>query len=222
MTADMFVGGVPNAPGQTFIPHSNCASPSLRLGWSVGWGDRCGQAGHGQPIDLTGVPDGSYVLRGTVDPEHVLTERNPDNNVVDTRLQITGNRVTVLSQTRPTVIPPVITLTGPAGGSHVSGTVTLHASTSATAPAAVTSVQFLLDGWPLGPPRTSAPYTYAWRAGGTTRGTHQLSAQVTDSRGNMGTAPVETVTVASSVPPDQRRVPPKQARGHAAPGAGPA
>jgi Bacterial Ig domain/Lysyl oxidase len=196
MTGDTFVGGVPSTPSRTFIPQGNCDNPSLRLGWSVGWGDEYDQTDDGQPINLSGVPDGTYILRGTVDPEHVLTESNPDNNVVDTKLQIAGHTVTVLSQTRPTVTPPEVTLTSPEGGSSVSGTVILQASAAATAPATVTSVQFLLDGQPLGPPQTSPPYTYAWDVGTTTLGTHRLSAQVTDSSGGMSTAPVETVTVA--------------------------
>jgi hypothetical protein len=195
ITADTYVGGVPNTPDQTFIPQSDCTSPSRRLGWSVGWGDEYDQTDDGQPIDLTGVPDGTYILRGVVDPEHVLTESNSDNNVVDTKVQITGSTLKVLSQTRPTVTPPTVTLTSPASGSSVSGTVTLHASAAAAAPAAVASVQFLLDGQPLGPLRTSAPYTYPWNVGSTSLGRHELSARVIDTNGSMGTAPVKTVTV---------------------------
>jgi hypothetical protein len=101
----------------------------------------------------------------------------------------------VLSQTRPTVTPPSVTLTSPAAGSTVSGTVMLQASASATAPATVASVQFLLDGQPLGPPQTAAPYAYAWNAASTAPGTHQLSARVIDTSGSMGTAPVEQVKV---------------------------
>jgi hypothetical protein len=195
ITADAFVGGVPDTPGQTFIPPSNCGDPSRPLGWSVGWGDEYDQTDNGQPIDLTGVPDGTYVLRGIVDPDHILAESNRDNNVVDTKLQITGTTVTVLSQTRPVVIPPVATLTSPANGSSVSGTVVLRASASATAPASVASVQFLLDGLPLGRVQTTAPYRYAWTVGSTPLGTHLLSARVRDTKGVIGTAPVERVTV---------------------------
>jgi Bacterial Ig domain/Lysyl oxidase len=195
ITGDTYVGGVPNTPNQTFIPQDNCADPTKPLGWSVGWGDEYDQTDDGQPIDLSGIPDGTYILQGIVDPEHVLTESNPDNNVVDTKLRITGNTVAVLSQTRPTVTPPAVTVTSPADGSTVSGTVMLQASASATAPATVASVQFLLDGEPLGAPQTSAPYTYAWNAGSTSPGAHQLSARVTDSNGFMDTAPVEAVTV---------------------------
>ena len=101
ITGDDFVGGVPNAPNSTFIPVSNCTDPMKPLGWSVGWGDEYDQTDPGQPIDLTGVPDGTYILHGVVDPQHLLTESNPMNNVTDTLLQISGSNVTVLSQTTP-------------------------------------------------------------------------------------------------------------------------
>jgi Bacterial Ig domain/Lysyl oxidase len=198
ITADAFVGGVPNAPRTSFIPQSNCATPTKPLGWSVGWGDEYDQTDNGQPIDLTGVPIGTYILQATVDPDHVLTESNRGNNVVDTRLQINGKAVTVLSQTSPGGTPPTVTLTSPANGSSVSGTVTLEASAAATAPATVSSVQYLLDGQPLGAPVTSAPYPFSWAVGSTSLGVHHLSARVTDSDGNVGTAPEVSVTVTSS------------------------
>ncbi len=197
ITGDAYVGGVPNTPSRTFIPQGNCTSPTKPLGWSVGWGDQYDQTDNGQPIDLTGVPNGKYVLQGTVDPDHLLTESNAANNAVDTGLQVTGNSVTVLSQTSPGVPPPTAALTSPADGASVSGTVTLQATASATAPATVASVQYLLDGQPLGAPVTAAPYAFSWTVGGTPLGTHQLSARVTDTDGNLGTAPVRTVTVVS-------------------------
>jgi len=198
ITGDAYVGGVPNTPSQTYIPQSNCANPAKPLGWSVGWGDQYDQTDDGQPIDLTAVPNGTYFLRGTVDPEHVLTESDPSDNVVDTKLTINGTSVTVLSQASPVVTPPVVALTSPADGSSVSGTVTLQATASATAPAAVASVQYLLDGQPLGAPVTAAPYTFSWVVGSTPPGAHRLSARVTDTSGNLGTAPVRSVTVVSS------------------------
>jgi Bacterial Ig domain/Lysyl oxidase len=198
ITADAFVGGVPNAPNASFIPQGNCTNPTKPLGWSVGWGDEYDQTDNGQPIPLTGVPDGTYILHGVVDPQHLLTESNVTDNVTDTLLQITGSTVKVLSQTTPGVTPPTVTMTSPASGSTASGTVTLSATATAVAPATITSVQFLLDGQPLGAPVTSAPYTFSWTVGSTAPGSHTLSAQATDSDGNMATAPAVTVTVPSS------------------------
>ena len=197
ITGDKFVGGVPNAPNSTTPPQSNCTDPTKPLGWSVGWGDEYDQTDNGQPIDLTGVPDGTYILEGTVDPQHVLTESDPTNDVVDTELQISGGNVAVLSQTNPGTTPPTVAMTSPGDGASVSGTVTLQASAAAGGSAAVTSVQFLLDGQPLGNPVTSAPYTLTWTVGSTPLGNHTLSARVTDSSGNVATATPITVTVVS-------------------------
>jgi len=195
MTGDTYVGGVPNTPNNSFIPQSNCESPTKPLGWSVGWGDEYDQTDDGQPIDLTGVPDGTYILRGIADPTHVLTESNTSNNVTDTKIQIAGNSVTVLSQTNPGTTTPTVTMTSPATGSNVSGTVTLQADATTTAPATVSSVQFLLDGQPLGAPVAATPYSYNWTVGSTPLGSHTLSAQVTDTTGNMSTAAAITVNV---------------------------
>ncbi len=197
ITGDTYVGGVPNTPNQTYIPQSNCTNASDPLGWSVGWGDEYDQTDSGQPIDLTGVPDGTYILQGIVDPQHVITESNPDNNVTDTELQISGGAVSVLSQTNPGTAPPTVNMVSPAGGASVSGTVTLQASASAAAGASITAVQFLLDGQPLGTPVTTPPYSYTWTVGSTPLGTHTLSARATDSQGDVATASPVTVTVVS-------------------------
>jgi len=200
MTGDTRVGGVPNTPDTTFIPQSNCTDPAAPLGWSVGWGDEYDQTDNGQPIDLPNHLNGTFILQGSTDPLHLLTESNPDNNVVDTKLAIHGYSVTVLSQTRPGVRPPRVSLTSPKNGSTVKGSVTLGASASARAPAKVSSVQFLLDGEPLGRPDKRAPYRYTWHIGSTPPGRHALSARVTDSLGGSATAPVRTVTVVSGNP----------------------
>jgi hypothetical protein len=200
ITGDAFVGGVPNAPNQTYPPDSNCQDPTKPLGWSVGWGDQYDQTDSGQPIALTGVADGTYILWAIVDPQHLLTESSTSNNVTDTELQISGSNVTVLSQTNPGTNPPTVSMVSPANGANVSGTVTLQANATAASPATVTTVQFLLDGQPLGNAVTSAPYTCNWTVGSTSLGNHTLSARVTDSNGNVATAQAITVNVVSGNP----------------------
>ncbi len=189
ITGDVRVGGVANTPDQTSIPASNCTDPTQPLGWSVGWGDQYDQTDSGQPIDLTGIADGTYVLHAVVDPRHVFTESNTSNDVTDTTLRISGDNVTVLAQSAPGTTPPQVTVTAPRSGSTVSGTVILRASASAQAPAAVRSVQFLIDGQPLGGPVRDAPFAYAWTVGSTPPGRHYLSARATDSGGNVASAP---------------------------------
>ncbi len=201
ITGDNRVADVPNTPAHTYPPVSNCTDPTKPLGWSVGWGDQYDQTDSGQPIDLNGLADGTYILRAIVDPQHVLTESDATNNVTDTVLTITGNAVTAGAQTRPTVVPPDVALLSPTQGATVGDTVNLTATASATAPATISSLQYLLDGNPLGGPQTVAPYGYTWTVGSTPPGNHRLSAQVTDSTGTIGTSPVVTVTVPASTPP---------------------
>jgi hypothetical protein len=205
ITADAFVGGVPDAPNNTSPPQSNCTKPNRPLGFSVGWGDQYDQTDNGQPIDLTGIPTGTYILQAEVDPQHLFTESDPNNNVIDTVLNITadpinGDSVAVVSQTSPGSPLPAVALASVRSGSKVSGTVTLQAPAKAVAPATISSVQYLLDGQPLGLPVTSAPYAYTWTVGSTSPGSHDLSARATDSAGRMATALVKTVSVVSSSP----------------------
>jgi hypothetical protein len=206
MTADVMVPNVPNTPSSTYIPFQNCDHPNDPLGWSVGWGDQYDLADPGQPIDLTGVANGTYMLHGAVDPQHVLTESNPNDNVTDTELSITGNSVAVLGQTNPGTTPPTVALTTPVAGATVSGSQTLIATASATAPATISSAQFLLDGNPLGAPvpgpfpggnGTPQTATFNWTIGSTQPGPHLLSVTVTDSNGSQATALSVAVTVAS-------------------------
>ena len=187
MTGDVQVPDYKNPPPQTAIAQSNCGDPTLPLGWSAGWGDQYDQTDEGQPISLAGVHDGTYILRATVDPEHVLHEVTTANDVTDTTLTITGNNVTVVSQKVTSVPLPRVRVTG-------SGPA-LTASVTAPAGKSVRSVQFIVDGRPAGPAQTTAPYTYS-----VTAGTHYVSARATDADGVMGSAPVRRIVVPKAPP----------------------
>ena len=172
---------------------SECNHPEGRLGLSVGWGDQYDATDEGEGIDISSLPDGTYWLRGAIDPYHWLTESNATNNFTDTKLKIEGNSVTVLEQTHPDSTPPAVAITSPASGTTVSGTVPLTAT--ATASAGISSVQFLLDGEPIGAPDKTAPYTLDWKVGSTTPGPHFLSAQAIDANGIYGAAPDLPISV---------------------------
>jgi Bacterial Ig domain len=197
MTSDTFVGGVPNAPLTNEYPGSECANPNGRLGLTVGWGDQYESTDGGEDINITSIPDGIYWFRAIADPYHYFQESSSSDKITDTKLQIQGNTVKVLEQTHPNSTPPTVTLTSPTEGTAVKGTVTVSATASGPAP--VQTVQFLLDGEPLGSPVTSPPYTTSWTVGSTPPGTYYLSAQATDSNGFVGTAPALTVTVPSAL-----------------------
>lgn len=91
---------------------------------------------------------------------------------------------------------PSVTLTAPLSGGTLSGTaVTLAAS--ATADVGVASLQFLLDGAPIGTVLTSAPYSMTWDTTATSNGPHVLSAQMRDTLGTVISSTPVRVTVAN-------------------------
>src|SRR5215472_3133810 len=99
----------------------------------------------------------------------------------------------------PDTQPPLVSIAKPADGQAVAGTTPVVAS--ATDNVAVASVQLLLDGRPLGPPLSAAPYSLAWDTTKVTSGYHRLWATATDRTGNVGTAAVITVIVTNPVRP---------------------
>ena len=200
MTSDTFVGGAPNTPEENTYPSNACTEPEGHLGLTVGWGDQYDATDGGEGVDISSLPNGTYWLRGEVDPYHYLQESNTSNNITDTKVKIEGETVKVIEQVQTNSTPPTVTLEGPPAESSLSGTVTMSAS--ASGPASITSVQFLLDGEPIGSPVTKAPYSMTWNLGTTPPGRHFLSAQATDSRGYVGTAadtPINVGTRAGSV-----------------------
>ena len=84
-------------------------------------------------------------------------------------------------------IPPVTSLTAPAAGATVSGTVNVTAN--ATDNVGVAGVQFKLDGAALGAEDTAAPYSVSWNTTAAANGIHSLTAVARDAAGNQTTRP---------------------------------
>src|SRR5439155_18199906 len=100
----------------------------------------------------------------------------------------------------PDTTPPTVSLTSPANGDTVSGTVSVTASASDNV--GVAGVQFQLDGANLGAEDTTAPYAVPWDTTTTANGsTHTLRAVVRDAAGNSATSATVTVTVSNGPPP---------------------
>ena len=95
--------------------------------------------------------------------------------------------------------PPTVSLTAPAAGSSVSGTVTVSASASDAG--GVTGVQFKLDGVNLAPEDLTAPYAVSWNTATATPGSHTLTAVARDGARNQATTADVTVTVTSAPNP---------------------
>ena len=101
--------------------------------------------------------------------------------------------------TVPDTTPPTASITSPAGGATVSGTITVSANASDNV--GVVGVQFQLDGANLGAEDTTAPYAVTWDTGTAAAGNHSLRAVARDAAGNTGVAAAVTVTVRDTVPP---------------------
>ncbi len=96
------------------------------------------------------------------------------------------------------LMAPVVTLTAPAAGVRVSGTVTLSAE--ATDNLGVTRVEFYSGTRLLGSD-TTAPFSYAWSTTSEPKGQHLLSARAYDATGNVGTSAQVGVTVSVDATP---------------------
>ncbi len=89
-------------------------------------------------------------------------------------------------------VPPTATITAPANGAGVSGTMNITANASDNI--GVDRLEFLLDGALLGSDTTS-PYAWSWNSTTATNGAHVLTARAVDLAGNTGTSPQVNVTV---------------------------
>src|SRR6266849_1385891 len=89
--------------------------------------------------------------------------------------------------------PPSVSITAPASGAMVSGTITVSAS--ATDDVGVVGVQFKLDGRYLGPELSTGPYAISWNTACVSNGLHTLTAVARDVAGNTSTSKAVTVHV---------------------------
>jgi len=96
-------------------------------------------------------------------------------------------------------IKPTTSITAPANGATVSGTVTVSASASDNV--GVTKVEFYLDGV-LKSTDTTSPYSWSWGTTGSANGSHSLTSKAYDAAGNVGTSAAVGVTVSNGVPVD--------------------
>jgi len=94
---------------------------------------------------------------------------------------------------------PAASITAPANGATVSGTVSVTASASDNV--GVTKVEFLLDGV-LQSTDTSSPYAWSWNTTTATNASHALVAKAYDAANNIGTSATVNVTVNNGTPID--------------------
>lgn len=124
---------------------------------------------------------------------YVLTARATDNlgNVTESA---------IVAVTVGTSAAPTATVSNPANGSaFVVGTALTLTADAADVDGTVASVQFLVNGLPLGAPDATAPYSVPWTP--VAAGAYTISAQATDNNGNVGTSTAITVTIGANAAP---------------------
>ncbi len=85
-------------PKAIAYPAPDCLAPEstsgsidhFKQGMSVGWTDEYNWFLPGQFVEVSGVPDGDYILDTTVDPTGRLIERDTANNCGAVRVRLTG------------------------------------------------------------------------------------------------------------------------------------
>jgi putative lipoic acid-binding regulatory protein len=112
--------------------------------------------------------------------------------------QTSSVTVTVQNQAVDTTLPTV-SLTAPAGGATVSGTVAVSATASDNV--GVAGVQFRVDGANIGAEDTTSPYSVSWNTATIANGNHTLTAVARDAAGNTATSASQSVTVSNSQAP---------------------
>ena len=136
--------------------------------------------------------------------EHHHSAANGSHTLTAVARDAAGNTTTsaavAVTVTNADTTAPTVSVTAPAGGATVSGTVTLGAT--ATDNNGVAGVQFQLDGNPLGAEDTTSldGYSVSWNTTGATNGGHQLSAVARDAAGNTTTSSPVNVTVDNAAP----------------------
>lgn len=95
----------------------------------------------------------------------------------------------------PDVTVPSVSITAPASGSTVSGTVAVSASASDNS-GIVTLVEFFVDGV-LKSSDTAAPWAFSWDTRTAANGSHTLTAKAYDPSNNVGASASVPVTVSN-------------------------
>ena len=137
------------------------------------------------------------VPAGQISATFTITTSTVTQNTVVTVTGTFGNgsksgSFTLVPGTAGDTTPPTASITSPAAGATVSGTVGIQANASDDV--GVTRVDFLVDGSLLSSD-TTAPYSASWNTTGAANGTHSLTARAFDAANNRKTSAAVSVTV---------------------------
>ncbi|WP_235217021.1 extracellular catalytic domain type 1 short-chain-length polyhydroxyalkanoate depolymerase [Archangium violaceum] len=141
--------------------------------------------GHGTPIDpATKFPGGSAAC-GTAGAY-----------ILDTDICSTWYVAKFFGLDNSDAVPPTVSLSAPANGATVSGTVRVAAN--ATDNVGIAKVEFSIDNTLVGTD-TASPFEYSWNTAAATNGTHTLVARAHDAAGNTATSSTVSVTVTGGI-----------------------
>lgn len=145
-------------------------------------------------VDTTTVPNGTYTLTAVA--------RDAAGN------RRTSAPVTIMMANGPPpdTVPPAVSISSPAAGAIVTGTIAVTASASDNV--GIVGVQFRYNGIDLGPEDTSAPYSINADTTTVPNGSYTLTAIVRDAAGNQATSAPVTIIVSNGAtpPPDPSEV----------------
>jgi hypothetical protein len=91
--------------------------------------------------------------------------------------------------------PPTTSITAPASGATVSGTVAVNATASDNV--GVTQMQILIDGSVVASNTNATALSFNWNTTTFTNGSHSIVSKAFDAAGNVGTSSTVTVTVSN-------------------------
>jgi concanavalin A-like lectin/glucanase superfamily protein/Big-like domain-containing protein/purple acid phosphatase-like protein len=148
----------------------------------------------GGPVLVDPTYDGSYQLSNVAAGAHVLTGflARADGS------KIAGSDASPVqfSTTVPDTTWPSVTLTSPAEGAQVGGTVVVRADASDDV--GVAGVRFMSDGALIGSEDTTSPYSVNWNTAVVPNGLHTLTAIARDAATHSTTSSAVTVTVSNT------------------------
>ncbi|MFY0571258.1 PHB depolymerase family esterase [Archangium lansingense] len=141
--------------------------------------------GHGTPIDPATKFPGGTVACGTAGAF-----------ILDTDICSTWYVAKFFGLDNSDAVPPTVSLSAPANGATLSGTVLVTAS--ATDNVGIAKVEFSIDNTLVGTD-TASPFEYSWNTAAATNGAHTLVARAYDAAGNTSTSSTLSVTVTGGI-----------------------
>ena len=94
--------------------------------------------------------------------------------------------------------PPTTSISSPANGATVSGTVTVNATASDNV--GVTQMQLFIDGTLVASNTSATSLSFSWSTPSVANGSHTIVSKAFDAAGNVGTSSTVTVTVSNGTP----------------------